>query len=93
MKIFEVIGTPDTVAAGSDYEAISFYERYQEREYGIGSKVKVKEIKGEDLKKHKVWDEDGVVSEYPRLVSYDKMKKAEEAEWDGSPYIFTSIEY
>lgn len=85
MKIFEVIGTLDTVAARTSIEAI---QHYQDIEPDII--VEVKEVK--DIHTRVLYDEDGLVHGTPQLVTFEEMMNAEMEGWDGEPFIFSMME-
>ncbi len=98
MKLFDVVGTRDTVAAKDITSARFFYTEYQREHYGLDpndpdADFELSLISNGDMNIRKVWDSEGTVHDEPSLVTFGELVAAEMVDWDSIPYLFCSEEY
>lgn len=90
MNLYDIIGTPDTIAAKSDFEALEFYHTLMD-ELGVED-WKARLVPDRELDTREVYDEDCVVNEHSSIVTFRQLADVEAADWGGTPYVFSTID-
>lgn len=93
MKLFDIEGHPDTIAAGSMLDAIDFATQMM---LDDGMTIdEIGDVRATEVKdmNRQVYDEEGIVTGTSSIVTYQQMYDVEVDDWDGEPYVFSSLEY